>query len=47
VLIGSQIVVALQSIVTREISPIEPASLAVGCYRCVGEAHCFPKGQIA
>jgi hippurate hydrolase len=33
VLIGSQIVVALQSIVTREISPIEPALITVGAFR--------------
>lgn len=33
ILIGSQIVVALQSIVTREISPIEPALITVGAFR--------------
>ena len=33
VLIGSQIVLALQSIVTREISPIEPALITVGAFR--------------
>lgn len=33
VLIGSQIVVALQSIVTREISPLEPAIITVGAFR--------------
>lgn len=33
VLIGSQIVVALQSIVTREVSPIEPALITVGAFR--------------
>jgi len=33
VLIGSQIVVALQSIVTREISPVEPALITVGSFR--------------
>jgi amidohydrolase len=33
VLIGSQIVVALQMIVTREISPIEPALITVGAFR--------------
>lgn len=31
--IGSQIVVALQGIVTREISPIEPALITVGAFR--------------
>jgi hippurate hydrolase len=33
VLIGSQIVLALQTIVTREISPIEPALITVGAFR--------------
>jgi amidohydrolase len=33
VLIGSQIVVALQSIVAREISPLEPALITVGAFR--------------
>ena len=33
VLIGSQIVVALQQIVTREVSPIEPALITVGAFR--------------
>ena len=33
VLIGSQIVVALQMIVTREVSPIEPALITVGAFR--------------
>jgi hippurate hydrolase len=33
VLIGSQIVVALQSIVTREVSPVEPALITVGAFR--------------
>ncbi len=33
VLIGSQIVLALQSIVTREVSPIEPALITVGAFR--------------
>jgi hippurate hydrolase len=33
ILIGSQIVVALQSIVTREVSPIEPALITVGAFR--------------
>ena len=33
ILIGSQIVVALQSIITREISPIEPALITVGAFR--------------
>ena len=33
ILIGSQIVVALQGIVTREISPIEPALITVGAFR--------------
>jgi amidohydrolase len=33
VLIGSQIVVALQSIITREISPMEPALITVGAFR--------------
>lgn len=33
VLIGSQIVVALQAIVTREVSPIEPALITVGAFR--------------
>jgi amidohydrolase len=33
VLIGSQIVVALQQIVTREVSPIEPALITVGRFR--------------
>jgi len=33
VLIGSQIVLALQSIVTREISPMEPALITVGAFR--------------
>jgi len=32
VLIGSQIVLALQSIVTREISPMEPALITVGAF---------------
>ena len=33
ILIGSQIVLALQPIVTREISPIEPALITVGAFR--------------
>lgn len=33
VLIGSQIVVALQSIVTREVGPLEPAVITVGAFR--------------
>lgn len=33
VLIGSQIVVALQGIVTREVSPLEPAIITVGAFR--------------
>ena len=33
VLIGSQIVVALQSIVTREVGPLEPAIITVGAFR--------------
>jgi amidohydrolase len=33
VLIGAQIVVALQGIVTREISPLEPAIITVGAFR--------------
>jgi len=33
VLIGSQIVLALQMIVTREVSPIEPALITVGAFR--------------
>lgn len=33
VLIGSQIVVALQNIITREISPLEPALITVGAFR--------------
>jgi hippurate hydrolase len=33
VVIGSQIVLALQNIVTREISPIEPAVITVGAFR--------------
>ena len=33
VVIGSQIVLALQNIVTREISPIEPALITVGAFR--------------
>ena len=33
VLIGAQIVVALQTIVTREVSPIEPALITVGAFR--------------
>lgn len=33
ILIGSQIVLALQSIITREISPIEPALITVGAFR--------------
>jgi len=33
VLIGSQIVLALQGIVTREISPLEPALITVGAFR--------------
>ena len=32
-LIGSQIVLALQSIITREISPIKPALITVGAFR--------------
>ncbi|MEW9798888.1 amidohydrolase [Alteromonas sp. CYL-A6] len=32
VLLGSQIVVALQSIITREVSPIEPALITVGAF---------------
>ncbi|MBT8101887.1 MAG: amidohydrolase [Gammaproteobacteria bacterium] len=33
ILIGSQIVVALQSIVTREVGPLEPAVITVGAFR--------------
>ena len=33
VLIGSQIVLALQSIITREVSPLEPALITVGAFR--------------
>jgi len=33
IIIGSQIVLALQNIVTREISPIEPALITVGAFR--------------
>ncbi len=33
VVIGSQIVLALQAIVTREVSPIEPALITVGAFR--------------
>ena len=33
ILLGSQIVVALQSIITREISPLEPALITVGAFR--------------
>jgi amidohydrolase len=33
VLIGSQIVLALQTIITREISPMEPALISVGAFR--------------
>jgi amidohydrolase len=33
VLIGSQIVLALQTIITREISPMEPALITVGAFR--------------
>jgi hippurate hydrolase len=33
IVIGSQIVLALQSIITREISPIEPALITVGAFR--------------
>jgi hippurate hydrolase len=33
VVIGSQIVLALQNIVTREVSPIEPALITVGAFR--------------
>ena len=33
VLIGAQIVLALQTIVTREVSPIEPALITVGAFR--------------
>ena len=33
ILIGSQIVVALQGIITREISPLEPALITVGAFR--------------
>lgn len=33
IVIGSQIVLALQNIVTREISPIEPALITVGAFR--------------
>jgi hippurate hydrolase len=33
VFIGSQIVIALQSIITREISPMEPALITVGAFR--------------
>ena len=33
ILIGAQIVVALQGIVTREVSPIEPALITVGAFR--------------
>ena len=33
ILIGSQIVVALQPIITREVSPLEPALITVGAFR--------------
>jgi hippurate hydrolase len=33
VLVGAQIVLALQSIVTREVSPLEPAIITVGAFR--------------
>jgi hippurate hydrolase len=33
VLVGAQIVLALQSIVTREVSPLEPAVITVGAFR--------------
>ena len=33
VLVGAQIVMALQSIVTREVSPLEPAIITVGAFR--------------
>lgn len=33
VLIGAQIVIALQSIITREVSPLEPALITVGAFR--------------
>lgn len=33
IVIGSQIVLALQNIITREISPIEPALITVGAFR--------------
>lgn len=33
VLIGSQIVLALQAIITREVSPLEPALITVGAFR--------------
>lgn len=33
ILLGSQIVVALQGIVTREVSPLEPAIITVGAFR--------------
>ena len=33
IIIGSQIVLALQSIITREISPLEPALITVGAFR--------------
>jgi amidohydrolase len=33
VLIGSQIVIALQGIITREVSPLEPALITVGAFR--------------
>ena len=33
VLIGSQIVIALQSIVTREVGPLDPAIITVGAFR--------------
>jgi hippurate hydrolase len=33
IIIGSQIVLALQSIITREVSPLEPALITVGAFR--------------
>ena len=42
IFIGSQIVVALQSIVTREISPTEPALITVGAFRAGTAPNVIP-----
>ncbi len=44
VLIGSQIVVALQSIVTREVSPVEPALITVGAFHAGTAANVIAEG---